>query len=189
VRLRVATPPTAEPVTVEEAKAHLRLEGNAEDSYVQTLIQAARQHVEETCWRGLVTQTLEGVLSGFPDDALELPRGRLASVDSVTYVDTAGVLQTLPSSEYQVDTTSEPGRLLPAYGRSWPSTRRQWDAVRVRYTVGWPVAEVPAPIRQAVLLLVANMYEHRTPEVTGSAVSPVRFAVDALLGPYRLVRL
>ena len=53
--------------------------------------------------------------------------------------------------------------------------------------VGTSVANVPAPIKQAILLLISQMYEHRTPEVTGAVVSPVVFAVDALLAPYRMV--
>jgi uncharacterized phiE125 gp8 family phage protein len=189
VRLRVVTPPAAEPVTLAEAKAHLRLESAEDDTYVSALIQAARQHVEEVCWRGVVTQTREAVLEGFPDcEAVELPGGNLGAVSSVVYVDVDGAEQTLATSAYEADTVSVPGRLVLAYGASWPSTRSQWNAVRVRYTVGWEVADVPMPIRQAVLLLVGQMYEHRVPEITGTIVSGVSFAVDALLAPYRLVR-
>lgn len=190
MRVHVVTPPAAEPVTLSEAKAHLRLEGVDDDAYVTALIQAARQHVEEVCWRGLVTQTREAVLETFPcGDELELPGGNLGSITSVTYVDADGTTQTLDSDTYEADTVSVPGRLLLAYGESWPATRSQWNAVRVRYVVGWAVEDVPAPIKQALLLLVAQMYEHRVPEITGTIVSPVRFAVDALLSPYRLVSL
>lgn len=189
MRLRVVTPPASEPVTLVEAKAHLRLEGTDDDTYVSALIQAARQHVEEVCWRGVVTQTREAVLECFPDsDGVELPGGNLASITSVTYTDADGASQTLATSVYEADTVSVPGRMLLAYDQSWPSTRSQWDAVRVRYVVGWAVADVPAPLKQALLLLVSQLYEHRTPEVTGVSMGKVGFAVDALLSPYRLVR-
>jgi uncharacterized phiE125 gp8 family phage protein len=188
MRLRLVTPPAAEPVTLAEAKAHLRIEGAEDDAYVTALIQAARQHVEEVCWRGLVTQEWEAVLEGFPDGALELPKGNLASIASITYVDSAGATQTLAPATYEADTVSVPGRLLLAYGQSWPSTRCQWDAVRVRYTVGWAAGEVPTPIRQALLLLVAQLYEHRTVD-EDRALSRPSFTVDVLLAPYRLVRL
>lgn len=189
MRLRVVTPPASEPVTLAEAKAHLRLEGTDDDTYVSVLIQAARQHIEEVCWRGVVTQTREAVLERFPDcDAVALPGGNLASISSVTYTDADGAEQTLDAGVYGADTVSVPGRLVLAYNESWPSIRCQWDAVRVQYVVGWAVADVPAPIKQALLLLVSQLYEHRTPEITGAIVSPVRFAVDALLAPYRLVR-
>lgn len=187
--VRVVTPPADEPVTLAEAKGHLRLEGSDDDTYVLALIQAARQHIEEVCWRGVVTQTREALLNGFPCvGELALPGGNLASIVSVTYTDADGVVRTLNRETYEADTVSEPGRLLLAYGQSWPGTRCQWDAIRVRYTVGWEAALVPAPIKHALLLLVAQMYEHRVPEVAGTIVSKVDFAVDALLAPYRLVR-
>ncbi|MCI0571347.1 MAG: head-tail connector protein [Myxococcaceae bacterium] len=190
MRLRLVTPPATEPVSLAEAKAHLRLESAEDDAYVTTLILAARQHVEDVCWRRLVTQEWEAVLEAFPcDGELEMPGGNLQAIVSVTYVDEAGAQQTLAPATYAADTVSVPGRLLLAYGQAWPSTRCQWDAVRVRYTVGWAAAEVPAPIRQALLLLVAQLYEHRVPEVTGTIVSKVSFAVDSLLSPHRLVRL
>lgn len=189
MRLRVVTPPAAEPVTLAEAKAHLRLEGTDDDTYVEVLIQAARQHVEEVCWRGVVTQTWEAVLSCFPsEEAVMLPGGNLASITSVAYTDGDGDAQTMSTDDYEADTVSVPGRLVLSYDAAWPSTRSQWDAVRVRYVVGWEVANVPAPVKQALLLLVSQMYEHRTPEVTGVSMGRVTFSVDALLAPYRLVR-
>jgi uncharacterized phiE125 gp8 family phage protein len=189
VLARLVTPPAEEPVSLAEAKEHLRLEGTEDDTYVSALIQAARQHVEEVCWRGLVMQMREIVLDRFPDCAeMDLPGGNLGAITSVTYVDAAGAEQTLDPSVYEADTGSVPGRLLLAYGQSWPSARCQWNAVRVRYTVGWAVADVPAPIKHALLLLIAHLYEQRAPEVTGAAIGKVEFAVDALLEPYRLVR-
>jgi uncharacterized phiE125 gp8 family phage protein len=189
VLVHVVTPPASEPITLTEAKNHLRLEGDDDDAYVATCIRAARQHVEQVCWRGVVTQTREAILEAFPCGPLELPGGNLVSVASIVYVDANGAEQTLDAGAYEADTVSEPGRLLLAYGQSWPSARCQWNAVRVRYTVGWEVADVPAPIKQALLLLVAQMYEHRVPEVIGGTLSKVAFAVDALLDHYRLVSL
>lgn len=188
--VHVVTPPATEPVTLAEAKDHLRLETSDDDAYVTTCIQAARQYAEEVCWRGFVTQTREAVLDGFPSGCeVELPGGNLGAIASVSYADAAGVLQTMDAGRYEADTISTPGRLLLAYGQSWPSARHQWDAVRIRYTVGWEVADVPAPIKQALLLLASHFYEIRTPEVIGAPVGKVAFAVDALLAPYRLVSL
>lgn len=185
----LVTPPAAEPVTLTEAKAHLRLEHALDDTYVTALIKAARIHAEDVCWRGFVTQTWELILEAFPGaDEVELRKGNLGAVTSVKYIDANGVEQTMASADYVVDTVSVPGRVLLAYGKSWPTTRDQWDAVRVRYTVGWAEAAVPLPIKQALLLLVSQMYEHRTPEVIGATLAKVGFAVDSLLSPYRLAR-
>lgn len=191
----VVTAPASEPVTLAEAKSHLRLEIGDDDADVNRLIAAARLWAEEYCWRGFVTQVWELVDEQFPNDSclpvaregFKLPRGNLVSVASVKYIDVNGVEQTLAGSEYTVDTVSEPGRVRRAYGKSWPSYRSQWDAVRIRYTVGWSGANVPAPIKQALLLLIAQMYENRVPEVTGTIISKVGFAVEALLQPYRLL--
>lgn len=189
MKVRLVTPPAAEPVSVDEAKAHLRLETTADDTYVTELISAAREWVEGHCWRGFVTQTWELVLEQFPDcDHIVLPKGQLDSIVSLTYVDADGVTQTADPSLYVADTVSKPGRLVLAYGESWPSTRCQWDAVKVQYKVGVGASSVPKSVKQAVLLLVSQMYEHRTPEVSGTIVSKVQFAVESLLRRHRLVR-
>ena len=73
--IRLVTPPTLEPVSLAEAKAHLRLEETRDDVYVQALITAARQHIEKVCWRGLLTQTIELELPSFRGaDNLDLPQ-------------------------------------------------------------------------------------------------------------------
>lgn len=183
------TAPALEPVTLQEAKDHLRLEVGEDDGQVTSAILSARQWVEEHCWRGLVTQTWELTLGGFPcADQVELPKGNLASLAYVRYVDGDGVTQTLATTEYQADTVSEPGKLRLAYGKSWPSARCHWDSVKVRYVVGWAVADVPGPIKSAMKLLISHFYENRAPEVVGTIVSPVKFAVESLLKPYRLTR-
>lgn len=186
---RLVTGPTAEPVTLAEAKAHLRIEHALDDAYITSLIKAARYHAEDYCWRAFMRQTWEVILDGFPDSGvLELPRGQLNSITSVTYLDADGVEQTLPTTEYVADTFSERGRVRLGYSKSWPTWRGQWDAVRVRYEVGGDAAGVPAPVKQAVLLLVSQMYENRTPDVVGTIVTPLTFAIESLLGPYRLTR-
>lgn len=186
--LRRVTDAASEPVTYTEAKAHLRLEHDLDQTYVETLIKAARKHAEAHCWRGFVTQTWELVLEDFTDEPIILPKGRVASITTVKYIDSNGTEQTLASSVYDLDDDSEPSRLLTAYGQSWPSTRDQWDAVRIRYVVGVAAAAVDETIKQAILLLVSQMYEHRTPEITGTIISKVAFAVEALLAPNRLAR-
>ncbi len=227
--VRLNTAPASEPVTLAEAKAHLRLDTALDDTYVLSLIATARAYCEQVCWRGIVTQAWELALPGFIGaDRLELADGRhyfdvpmigsewvnparpgrflpyielikgelapladldddaTSPVDSVKYIDPTGAQQTLAATEYDVDTFSMPGRLRLAYGKSWPQTRDQWNAVSIIYWVGWAVADVPAPIKQAILLLVSQLYEHRTPEVIARAIVPIQFTFDSLIAPYRL---
>jgi uncharacterized phiE125 gp8 family phage protein len=186
--LVLITPPTAEPVSDIEAAEHLRVEDSDESTHIQGLIATARQYVEDYTWRALVTQTWELALDEFPSGAIVLAKGRLISVTSVKYRDAAGVEQTLDPSAYQVDDVSEPGRALPAPGASWPSTEDgRVNAVRVRFVAGYgdPPA-VPGPIKSAMLLIIGHLYEHREMEIVGTISTPLNFAVDALLSPYRM---
>lgn len=192
---RIFTVPQEEPVSTEAALEHLRLQGEealAEADYVATLVMGARQHLEQMLWRALVRQTWDLLLPCFPAGAIELPKGNLYAVEEgspvthVKYVDGSGTLQTLSSSSYVVDTASVPGKVQPAPGQIWPWARHQPDGVQVRFEVGWDVDLVPVPIKQAILMLVSQMYEHRTPVVTGTIVSKVEFAVEALTSAYSL---
>lgn len=201
---RLITAPTYEPVTLAQAKAHLRIETTADDATVTQLIAAARMYTEKVAWRGLCQQTWERVLGAFPcEDTTRLPKGHLATlpdagdppvpVSPVTYVkylDANGVRQTLATSVYEVNTgdANTPGSVVLKYNQQWPSTRDRWDAVVIRYVVGWAEGAVPPPVMQAELLLISQMYEQRTPEITGTIVAQVRFAFDALIAPYRFRR-
>jgi hypothetical protein len=213
VPLQLITPPDDEPVTLDEAKQQLGLDLPTWDDKVELLVGAARRYLENNLRRGLVTQTWEVVESHFPFSSacwasaslvfprcehhrcrpgdrfpsLELKKGNISSVTSVKYIDLAGVEQTLDPSVYSLDKASVPGRLHLAYGQSWPDVRPQWDAVKVRYVVGWGQADVPLDLKQALLLLVSQMHQNDVPEVTGTIISSVRFSYEALAGPYRIM--
>lgn len=182
------TPPAAEPVSLERAKDHLRVEHHFDDDAIRGYLAAARQHAETFTARAFVSQTWETALDAFPEGrSIRLARGQLRSVEAVTYWDAAGVEQTLPTNSYVVDDVSEPGRVVLADSASWPATARRPNAVRVRYVVGYgAAAAVPEPICQAILLLASHFYEHREPEITGTVVSQFDLAAEALLRPYRL---
>lgn len=181
---------TVEPVTTAQAKAHMRVTDTAEDAYIEALITAARQHAEHLTERAFITQTWAMKLDRFSDyfGDIRLPKPLLISVSSITYVDLAGDTQTLSSSLYEVDAQSQPARVRPAYGQAWPSTREQLNAVTITYTAGFgaTAASVPKSIQQAILIMVAHMFEFREPVVAGTIVSEVPMSAMALLGPYRV---
>lgn len=184
--LKLITAPAAEPVTLAEAKLHLRIDVTDEDSYVTALIQAAREHAEHITERALVTQTWELALDAFPAREIKLPRPPLISIVSVTYDDAAGAAQVLSPTLYTPDLYSTPGWLLPAYGTSWPATIAQANAVRVRYVAGYgAAAAVPQGIKNWMLLLLGQLYAERgmigAPGVIGSLPY-----VDRLLDAYRV---
>jgi uncharacterized phiE125 gp8 family phage protein len=133
-----------------------------------------------------VTQSWELTLDEFPIAAIDVPLPPLQSVQSIKYVDTAGVLQTLAAENYQVFITGLYGLVTPAYGASWPEAREQREAVTVAFTAGYGnAAAVPQAIKQWILLQVGHWHANR--ESSGEKREPLPF-VDALLDPYRLLR-
>jgi uncharacterized phiE125 gp8 family phage protein len=176
---------TIEPVTLTEAQDHLRQPIEEEIPYINALITAARQHCEAYTQRAFITQTWRYVLDGFPG-MISLPRPNLLAVSSIAYTDTNGDIQTIDAADYQVDTYSEPGRIIPAYGTYWPSTRAQMGTVVVTYTAGFgaTAALVPKAIKQAMLILIGQWYENREATISGTTIANVPVAWEALLSPY-----
>lgn len=182
--LRVITGPTIEPVTLPELRAQCRIDVETEDALLASYALAARQYVEAVTGRALLTQTLELTLDDFPSEAIELPRAPVASITSISYLDTAGATQTVAS--HILDGRSLPPRLTPDYGATWPQTRATPGCVAIRFVAGESAA--PEPLRQALLLLVAHWYENREDAVLMSGIATARIphGVDALLAPYRV---
>jgi len=138
VSLNQTSPPSYEPITLEEAKRHLRVTHNDDDTLIGALIAAARDKAQTIQDRQLVTATWVLKMDAFPSgDEIRVPLPPLQSVTSITYTDTDGVSQTMSSGDYDVDTASEPGRIALSYGASWPSTRTEIDAVTVTYVAGY----------------------------------------------------
>ena len=135
--LVVTSSPATEPITLTEAKLFAKVDTAADDALITALIKAAREYAEPILDRTFVTTTYAWTLDGFPSDsALRFPRPPLLSVVDVTYIDSAGDSQTWASGDYDVDTASLVGRLLPAYGQVYPATRAQMNAVTVNFTAG-----------------------------------------------------
>lgn len=183
--------PGEEPVTLAEAKLHCKAEESADDALITALIVSARQQAEHRTGRALVTQKWELTRDSFPVDSLELPNPKLVSVESVTYLDADGVRQTLANTEYQVVTDELIGRVLPAYGKSWPSCRVQPGSVAVNFTCGYgAAAAVPPSIKTWMLLAVGTWYGQREGIITGTIVAELpRDFFAALLDPYWVARV
>lgn len=185
--LKLIAGPIEEPITLDEAKAHLRVDSDltADDGLIGALIVAARQGAEHQTGRALMPQTWELALDCFESE-IRLPKPPFASVSSVKYLDVNGVLQTLDPSAYIADSYSEPSRLMPAYGTSWPSIRRQANAVLIRFDAGYANAgAVPQQIKQWMLLQIGAMYENRESVAAVSSIVEMPFA-DRLLDAYRI---
>jgi uncharacterized phiE125 gp8 family phage protein len=174
---------TVEPLTVAEAKAQVRSTQSAEDALVARYIKAMRQAAEDRLERTLLRTTWRATFDAF-SPALRLPNPRLISVESLKFLDRDGAWQTLDPRDYLVDIASEPGFIVPAYGKRWPETRCQINAVVVDYVAGYGAAatDIPEPIRLWIALAVGDACSIRTASGERPTV-PHDFAKH-LLDPY-----
>lgn len=184
--LTLVTAPASEPITVTEAKSHLRITSSDDDSYISSLIKVARDRAESFTKRALITQTWNYLIDDF-QDVIEIPKPMLQSVTSITYIDTDGVSQTLAASVYTVDTDSEPGRVLLAYDQAWPGVRDQPNAVTIQFVAGYGLAgEVPEEIKQGIKLHLSTLYENRE-DITVLQVKGAPMTSDILFSPHRVI--
>lgn len=189
--LKLITAPAAEPVTLTEAKLHLRVDHDTEDDLITDLIVAAREKAEHLTGRKLISQTWEQVLDAFPGSAIDLETPPVASITSVTYTDTSGADVVLDSGDYTLDNVTDQGRgwLLPSATLStWPSTYDAVNVVRVRFVAGYGAsgASVPSRIRQFMLLEIGTIYKMRESIVAGVSISELPGGYhERMLDPFR----
>lgn len=212
--LKLVTAPATEPVTLAEAKAHLRVTASDEDTLLTNLIVSARQDAEEFTRRAFITQTWDYALDaaglgqcasygeGYSEgidvvslkDAIEIPRPPLISVTSVKSYSTGNVEAVFASANYFVDTLSEPGRIALNLGQVWPTDLRAANALIVRFVAGYGAAgAVPQKIKDAMLRYIAYLYENRegsqAVQFAGQLGGNLPGDVQLLLSRYRVVML
>jgi uncharacterized phiE125 gp8 family phage protein len=221
VGLRIIQEPVTEPVSIEEAKLQLRIDGGDEDWIIALYISGARSHAEAITRRSFITQKLSLYLDTFPlytyggtltgyiplyqsqspwlaqrqysvrvrGGRIDLPFPRIQSVDSIKYTDPSGVVQTLATSQYVVDTINEPGAVVPAPGTYWPATQDTVNGVQINYTAGYGNAvDVPAQIKIWILSQVVGMYENRQKYEIGSRLVLIENpSIDRLLDRHRIL--
>lgn len=192
--LKQITGPAEWPITLEEAKAHLRVDVDDDNDLIEAMIEAAVDFCDGPTGflgRGIIDQTWELQLDEFPDDETKIPMPPLIEVVSINYDDASGTEQTLATSAYTVDNVSEPGWVLPV--GSWPTTFDGVNAVRIRFRCGYvdtgnsPVTEnVPGAIKAAIKLILGNLYANRETIVLGQTVSEIPLTADRLLRKHRI---
>lgn len=184
--LETVTGPVLEPVSVDEVRERLRLDSSETESAVRQLAVSARRRVEAATGRRLITQTLRLVLDHFPPE-IWLEVGPIQSVAEVRYVDESGASQVLDAAAYRVIGTGALKRIVPAYGKQWPTPRRDYDSVTIEIVAGYgdgPDA-VPEDIRQAIFL-IAGHERRATEAVSPEAGAEIPMGVRDILTPYRV---
>ncbi|HHY49915.1 MAG TPA: hypothetical protein GYA10_09230 [Alphaproteobacteria bacterium] len=181
--------PAEEPVSLAEARAFLRLDDTAEDGLVQTLIAAARLHIEGTTARAMLRQSWRLVLDAWPANRdIRLPVGPLATVSALTVFDPAGDPQEVDFADFVIDRAT-PRLLLPASFA--PPAMRERQGIEIDFVAGYgeEPADVPADLRQALLTLVAYWFEHRDTAHLAGAATVVPSGVERLVANYRRMAL
>lgn len=202
---QVTVAPAVEPVTVAQAKRHLRINWTDDDEDIADYISAARQWCEQGIRRALITQTIQALIQlpepvmgrlsgqiGRPGWPIELPQTAMGTLQAVSLAEIETQIATFDSlvltDDYLVDTGSEPGRiwLAAAAIAKWSVSLNYPGAVprvRVTYTAGYGATRdtVPFTIRQAILNATAHLYENR--EAAGAipdSLLPLQYKVWTL---------
>lgn len=173
------TAPAGYPVTLAEAKAHLRVSFSDDDTLIEAYIGAATTAVEQKVGRPLMTQTLR-VAERAPEGSVKL-RAPLQAITAINYYDPQNVLQTATVSDYLLIADDDSAEIIPGPGVNFPALYPRDDAFRVTFTAGYgTAAQVPVALKQAILLLVGHLYENR--EAVGQAMDALPMGVDYFVG-------
>jgi uncharacterized phiE125 gp8 family phage protein len=186
MQFRLLTGPLAEPITLTDAKAHLRVDLSDDDVLITRLIAAAREWVEAQTGRALMTQSWRLSTNTWPGtDSVGLVRPPVQAVTAVRTISAAGDATIWAAENYALSQGTEPQRLLRLSG-GWPEPGRADSGIEIDLTCGYGAnaADVPAALRQAILLKVAQLYERRGEDAGASPDMSL-----ALLAPFRSVRL
>lgn len=210
-RLRIAVPARGEQISVAEAALHCRIDAYGspaeyeEQAWLESAIVAAREYCEGWTGLALVPQTFELAVNGFPyvcdlatywaqgyEPGIGLQVAPIIAVQTVVYTDTDGATQTTYGADWLLDEFSAPGVLHVAYGGTWPTARAIPNAVRITFDAGYALPgdspsepALPYSIRQAMLLVIGHMYEHRE-SVTEKALHELEMGALPLLERYRI---
>ena len=192
------TPPAIQPVTLAEAKLHLRVDHNDEDALIQSLIRAATEHLDGLTGilgRCLVEQVWRQDHDRFARQMI-IPLGPAVTAQSITWRDPAGQLSTVPSVSYDLR-TDDAGNAVIRFDADYafPTNLHESRAIAITFKAGYETnpgppatSTVPDPLKVAILLLVGHWYQNRE-AVSAAGMASLPFAVEALIAPYRRMRL
>jgi uncharacterized phiE125 gp8 family phage protein len=192
--IKIITAAAAYPVTLAEAKEFCRIDSvdSSQDTTLTMLIAAMTNYAEHLTGRAFVERTLELDIDHF-SRCIELPWAPLIGIDSVKYLDADEVLQTVDAADYEVDTISQPGKVRPVSGESWPSIGTGFNTVRIRYRAGYAApgspqdltdnTYLPGEMRTWMAARICTLYDQRAHVAiaNGSMLQLPRDFADGLL--------
>jgi len=189
--LTLITPPAVDPLSLAETKNHLKVDFTEDDALIGGLIKGATTLFERSTNRAIINQTWRYTSDNIPS-FVQLFRCPVASIDSAQYIDSDGNPQTIATSNYSVDTDSEPARVAFNSDFVAPTTKEQLNAFTLQFQAGYGAAEtdVPEDIKTALLLLIGHWYQNReTAIVSNWDVKEVPLGTKALIWQYKVIAL
>jgi uncharacterized phiE125 gp8 family phage protein len=178
--------PDSEPLTLLEAREHLKISGSSQDNEIARFVKAARGVVERYLNRALITQEWDVYFDCWQEKLL-LHYAPLQTVDAVKYFDSTGTERTLPTSAYWV-TKSDPACIVRAYDSTWPELQSgRPDVIKVEITTGYgdSGSSIPEEIKDAIKIVLTDLYDNRGSVVIGS-VQKIPGYLDDLIHSYKL---
>jgi len=184
--LNLQDDPDKEPVSLEEAKGHLRVHHGNDDVMIKDQIVAARELIEDLTSRAIITQTWQWFRDDFPEDVFDVPKPPLQSVDHIKYTDQDGTTTTVSASKYIVDTDNVPARIALKTDENWPNVSaglQRINAVEIQFIAGYgdKPDDVPAKVKKAMKLIIGHLYENRQWVVTNEFPSEIMNSVKSLI--------
>ena len=182
------TAPAVEPITLAEAKAHLRPAGDHDDDYISGLISDAVDMIdgEGVLGRAMITQSWA---QWFAQSLgrVRLTMGPFQSLTSVEYYDASGTLQSASASDFEIRKDRDFVTIGPKGGATWPAGQTRADAIKVTYVAGFgdAASDVPPSLRRAILLLIGHWYENRE-AATEFNLKELPMGVEALIDRHRV---
>ena len=165
-RLKIITRPANQILSLDDAKAHLRVDFNDDDSLISSLIDVSTAYIDGPNGIGvaMLTQQWEMSLDMFDDYYIRIPLGPVQSVDSITFISPDGTTHTLDPSLYVVSYGRNPCTIARAFGAVWPVVQQTIGAITVTFTTGFgdDPEDVPADLLHAMRLIMGNLYENRS---------------------------
>lgn len=202
--MRVVQEPTSEPISLEEARLHCRVDAEGsppshpDDPLIESLITAVREWTEQYLGRAISPQTIEVASDEFPDEYFSLSYGPVLGVESIYYTDPDPLVLDpvlLDPAYYVLNTHDYPARVLLNDGYVWPTASSTvLSNVKIRYLVGYSTpgtspqdAPLPKAVKQGMLLLLAFFYKNReAATVVDFKLLPLGYCM--LMSPWRLNR-